>query len=57
MPTDVPAWCIIADDIERTIDEENVEEIIVEFPDIDGVARSKRVDSEYFVERFERASR
>ncbi|WP_290810718.1 glutamine synthetase family protein [Halovivax sp.] len=42
-----------ADSIARAVEEENVEEVIVEFPDIDGVARSKRVDADYFLEKFE----
>ena len=40
-------------DIERLIEAENVEEVIVEFPDIDGIARSKRVDADYFLKNLE----
>ena len=42
-----------ADNIEQLIETENVEEVIIEFPDIDGIARSKRVDADYFLEKFE----
>ncbi|ADD07640.1 glutamine synthetase (plasmid) [Natrialba magadii ATCC 43099] len=44
---------MIPDTITQTIEAEGIGEVIVEFPDIDGVARSKRVDADYFIEKFE----
>lgn len=41
------------DDVVRRIDEAGVEQVIVEFPDIDGVSRSKRLDADYFLEKFD----
>lgn len=40
-------------DMSALVEDEGVEEVIVEFPDIDGIARSKRVDAEYFLEKAE----
>lgn len=42
-----------ADDVARVIDEEGIEQVVVEFPDIDGVARSKRLDADYFLKKFD----
>lgn len=44
---------MVADDVARRIEEAGVEEVVLEFPDIDGVARSKRVDANYFLEKFD----
>lgn len=40
-----------ADDAARLIEEEGIEQVVVEFPDIDGIARSKRVDADYFLKK------
>ncbi|MGM0605267.1 MAG: glutamine synthetase family protein [Halobacteriota archaeon] len=42
-----------ADDVARRIDEAGVEQVIVEFPDMDGISRSKRLDADYFLEKFD----
>jgi glutamine synthetase len=47
----VPPWYMVADDVARRIDEAGVEQVIVEFPDIDGISRSKRLDADYFLEK------
>jgi glutamine synthetase len=39
--------------IEEIIDGEGIDQVVVEFPDIDGVARSKRVEADYFLEKFD----
>lgn len=40
-----------ADDVARLVEEEGIEQVVVEFPDIDGIARSKRVDADYFLKK------
>jgi len=42
-----------ADDVASVVDEAGVEQVVVEFPDVDGVARSKRLDADYFLEKFD----
>lgn len=37
------------DTMAETIRDHEIEHVIVEFPDIDGISRSKRVDAEYFL--------
>ncbi len=44
---------MVPGNIEETIEKENIEQILIEFPDIDGISRSKRVDADYFLEKFE----
>lgn len=41
-------------DAERFVEEQGVEQVVVEFPDIDGLSRSKRVEADYFLDHIER---
>lgn len=40
-------------DVASVVEAEGIEQVIVEFPDIDGIARSKRLDADYFLEKFD----
>jgi glutamine synthetase len=41
------------DDIAETIESNGIEQVVVEFPDLDGISRSKRLEADYFVEKFD----
>ncbi len=41
------------DDVAETLQADGIEQVILEFPDIDGVSRSKRVDADYFLEKLD----
>jgi glutamine synthetase len=41
------------DDLERRIEDAGVAQVVVEFSDIDGISRSKRVDADYFLQNWE----